>query len=75
MLKGIEAEIELQQGVSPKFCKSRPIPFSMHSQVEQTLQQQVADGELVPVDQSDWATPIWWLLRRTGSYAFVLISR
>ena len=66
MLKGIEAEIELQQGVSPKFCKSRPIPFSLHSQVEQTLQQQVADGELVPVDQSDWATPIVVVTRKDG---------
>ena len=37
MLKGIEAEIELQQGVSPRFCKSRPIPFSLRSQVEQAL--------------------------------------
>ena len=66
MLKGIEAEIELQQGVSPKFCKPRPIPFSLRSQVEQTLQQQVADGELVPVDQSDWATPIVVVTRKDG---------
>ena len=66
MLKGIEAEIELQQRVSPKFCKSRPIPFSLRSQVEQTLQQQVADGELVPVDQSDWATPIVVVTRKDG---------
>ena len=58
ILKGIEVEIELQQGVSPRFCKSCPIPFNLRNQVKQTLQQQVADGELVPVNQSDWATPI-----------------
>ena len=66
MLKGIEAEIELQQVVSPNFCKSRPIPFSLRSQVEQTLQQQVADGELVAVDQSDWATPIVVVTKKDG---------
>ena len=66
MLKGIEAEIELQQGVLPRFCKPRPIPFSLRSQVEQTLQQQVADGELVPVDQSDWATAIVVVTRKDG---------
>ena len=66
MLKGIEAKIELLQGVSPKFCKSRPVPFSLRNEVEQTLKQQVADGELLPVDQSDWATPIVVVTRKDG---------
>ena len=34
MLKGLEAEIQLQPGVSPKFCKPCPIPFSLRTQVE-----------------------------------------
>jgi len=66
ILKGIEAEIELQQ--APRFCKSRPIPFSLRGQVEQTLQQQVADGEIVPVDQSDWATPIVVVTKKDGKF-------
>ena len=50
--------------VSPKFCKSCPVPFSLRSEVEQTLKQQVDDGELLPVEQSDWATPIVVVTRK-----------
>ena len=66
MLKGLEAEIELQPGVSSKICKPRPVPFSLRSQVEQTLKQQIDDGELLPVDRSDWATPIVVVTRKDG---------
>ena len=53
LLVGIEAEIELKEDTSSKFCKPRPIPFALRSQVEEELQKQVADGELQPVDQSE----------------------
>jgi len=52
-LNGLEAEIELKEGTSPKFCKAHQIPFTLHTQVEETLWQQIADGELQPVDQSE----------------------
>ena len=58
LLKGIQADIELEAGAQPKFCKNRPIPFALKEQVEQLIQQQVEDGELEPVESSDWAAPI-----------------
>ena len=48
LLKGIQADIELEAGARPKFCKSRPIPFALKEQVEQLIWQQVEDGELEP---------------------------
>ena len=38
LLVGIEAEIELKEGTSSKFCKPRPILFALRSQVEEELQ-------------------------------------
>ena len=55
LLQGIEAVIDLKEGVKPRFCKSRPIPFA---QVEQAICKHVFDGELEPVDQSDWVAPV-----------------
>ena len=66
LLNGLEAEIELKEGTSPKFCKARPIPFTLRTQVEETLRQQIADGELQPVDKSEWATPIVVVTKKDG---------
>ena len=66
LLVGLEAEIELKEGTSPKFCRARSIPFTLRRQVEEELQRQVADGELQPVDQSKWATPIVVVTRKDG---------
>ena len=34
-MEGIEAVIELKEGLKARFCKSRPIPFALQEQVEQ----------------------------------------
>ena len=66
LLVGMEAEIELKEGAKPKFCKSRPIPFALHEKVEEVIRQQVADGELEPVDHSMWAAPIVVVTKKKG---------
>ena len=66
-LKGIMASIELKEGAHPKFCKHRPIPFALRAQVEEAIRQQVEDGELKPVEQSEWAAPIVVIRKNDGS--------
>ena len=66
LLIGLEAEMELKEGTSPKFCKPRPIPFTLYTQVEEQLQKQVADGELQPVYQNELAMPIVVVTRKDG---------
>ena len=66
LLQGIEAVIELKECSKPKFCKSRPIPFALREQVEEAIRKQVLDGELEPVDRSDWAAPIVVVTKKDG---------
>ena len=58
LLKEIDAEMELKPGTTPRLYKSRPVPYALWQQVDQAIQQQVADGELEQVEHSDWAAPI-----------------
>ena len=66
LLQGAEAIIELNEGTKPRFCKNHPIPFVLREQVEQTIQNQILEGELEPIDQSDWATPIVVVTKKDG---------
>jgi len=66
VLKGIEATIAVEESALPQFHKPRPVPFALKDKVEQQLQTQVDEGELVPVESSDWATPIVVIHKKDG---------
>ena len=66
LLLGMEADIELKEGAKPKFCKSRPVPFALREKVEEAIRQQVADGELEPVDHSLWSASIVIVTKKNG---------
>ena len=38
--------------------EARSVPYAMHEKVEAELDRLVAEGTLVPVEYSDWVTPI-----------------
>ena len=50
-----------------KFCKARPIPFSLKKKVESELQRLEAEGVISPERFSDWAIPIVLGAKRDGS--------
>jgi len=58
VLKGIEATVTVDESAIPHFYKLRPVPFALRKKVESLLQQPTEEGELIPVDRSDWTTPI-----------------
>ena len=57
-LKGYEAKINVDPNATPRFYKARSVPYAMREKVEAELARLVAEGTLVPVEYSDWATPI-----------------
>ena len=66
-IKGEQATLHINPEVKPRFYKPRSLPHAMRSKVEDELNRLETDGIIVPVQHSDWATPIVPVLKRDGS--------
>lgn len=55
-----------KKDAKPRFNKCRPVPFALLAQVEQEIHRQINNGELVPVEQSEWAAPIVIAKKKDG---------
>ena len=56
--KDFKTQIHLREKAQPKFCKARPVPYSLKETVEKELDRLEAAGIIFKVDHSEWATPI-----------------
>ena len=66
-MKGAQATLHINPEVEPKFYKPRPLPHALRSKVEDELNRLETNGVIVPVQHSDWATPIVPVLKPDGS--------
>ena len=57
-LKDHEVSITVDSQATPRFCKSRPVPYALRPKVEAELDRLVSEGTLEPVQYSEWASPI-----------------
>ena len=66
-VKGIKAKFTFKPDSAPKFCKARPVPYALKPKIEQELRRLQDGGIIVPVDNSEWATPIVPVLKKDGN--------
>lgn len=64
---GPPAHIHIKADAVPVFRKARPVPFALRQKVSDELDRMVAQGILVPVTHSVWATPTVNVVKRDGS--------
>lgn len=53
-----KATIRMQSGAQPKFCKARPVPYSLKDAVERELNRLEKEGIISKAERSKWASPI-----------------
>ena len=57
-LNGYEARITLRQDAVPKFHRPRPVPYALHSKVDEELDRLQRKGIIRQINRSEWASPI-----------------
>jgi len=66
-LNKYEVSLNIKAGAVPKFYKPRSIPLALKEKVETEIDRLVKSNILVPVDYSEWATPIVPILKPDGT--------
>ncbi|KAG8174786.1 hypothetical protein JTE90_013186 [Oedothorax gibbosus] len=57
-IKGKEVNLHLKPNTVPKFCKARPLPYTIKPLVDKELDVLERAGIIARVPYSDWLTPI-----------------
>ena len=57
-VKGTKATLQLKKNVKPVFCKARSVPFALRPAVEKELERMQSERIIMPVEFSEWATPL-----------------
>ena len=65
--KSERTKILVEPDATSKFCKARPVPYSMKVKIEEELDKLLSLGIYKPVQFSEWATPIVPVLKSDRS--------
>ena len=66
-LKQSKVKFFLKEGATPKFFKARSVPLAIQQRVTAELDWLQADGIIVPIKVSDWATPIVPIMKKDST--------
>ena len=65
--KGLEVSFDMEESVSPKFCKARNVPYAMRAKVDAALDKLLEQEIIQSVTHSNWAAPIVPVLKNDGT--------
>ncbi|XP_065315624.1 uncharacterized protein LOC135924496 [Gordionus sp. m RMFG-2023] len=57
-LNDYQVDVKLKKGFSPNFLACRRVPFEWKREIDEELDQWVRNGIIIPVEYSEWATPL-----------------
>lgn len=65
--KDLEVSFDLEESVSPRYCKARNVPYAMGAKVDAALDKLLEQDIIQPVSSSNWAAPIVPVLKEDGT--------
>lgn len=60
-------KLYLKDNVKPVFCKPRLLPFTLKDKVSNEIDRLIDEKLLIPVETSDWATPVVPVVKSDGT--------
>ena len=63
---GPPVTLKLKANAQPRFLKARNVPFALKNKVDQQLQREIDQGILLPVECSEFASPIVPVMKPDG---------
>ena len=66
-LNGYEARMTLRKDALPKFHRPRPVPYALHSKVDEELDRLQQEGIIRQINRSEWASSIVIVRKADGS--------
>ena len=57
-LRGVKAQLILEDGAQPKFCRARNVPYAVKPYFEKELERLQEEGIISPIEYSPWASGV-----------------
>lgn len=66
-VKCVTAPLQISSQAIPKFCKARTVIYTLREAVDRKLVEHMQQGEISPVQHSEWEAPLVCIPKCNGS--------